>query len=70
MEDDKRTITVNDVTYQLSDLSEECIRELTSVKFCDEEIMRLNFKLAAITTAKNAYSTRANELLPKDEAKH
>tara|TARA_B110000208_G_C11781746_1_gene434136 strand:- start:1476 stop:1688 length:213 start_codon:yes stop_codon:yes gene_type:complete len=70
MEDDKRTITINDVVYQVAELSEECIRELSSVKFCDEELLRLNFKTAAITTAKNAYSVRANELLPKDEAKH
>tara|TARA_B100000795_G_scaffold181082_1_gene137186 strand:- start:767 stop:979 length:213 start_codon:yes stop_codon:yes gene_type:complete len=70
MENEEQTITINDVTYHASDLSEECIAELASVKYCDEELMRLQYKTAAIKTAKNAYSNRANELLPKDKAKH
>jgi hypothetical protein len=64
------TITINEIEYKVSDLSEECIAEITSAKFCDEEINRLSYQLAAIQTAKNAYHMKIAEYLPKENKAH
>tara|TARA_B100000795_G_scaffold67001_1_gene45965 strand:- start:2807 stop:3043 length:237 start_codon:yes stop_codon:yes gene_type:complete len=63
-------ITINDIEYKVSDLTPDCIAEIQSANFCDQELLNLNYKIAAITTAKNAYHARILELLPKDDTAH
>lgn len=62
------TITIDEKKYELEDLSSECKNQLASMRFVDAEIQRLQARLAAMQTARNAYAKAAHELLPKDPA--
>ena len=66
----KETIKIDNKEYYLSELSDECKAQLESLQFCEQEIARLNNKLAVAQTARNAYRKRVGELLPDDEVKH
>jgi hypothetical protein len=59
------TISIDDKDYKLSDLSDECKAEITSLQFCEQEIARLNALLAVASTASNAYKQAVAKLLPK-----
>ena len=58
-------IKINDKEYNIAELSDECKAELHSLQFCEQEIARLNAKLAVVATARNAYRTKVSELLPE-----
>lgn len=61
----EQTVKINDTEYKLADLSEEAKAQLTSLQVTDNEIQRLDMKLAITKTARNAYLTALVSLLPK-----
>jgi hypothetical protein len=50
------TIKIDDIDYDLGQLSAEARAHLTSMQFVDSELTRLHAKIAAMQTARNAYT--------------
>ena len=67
-EQKEKTITINDVVYKESDLSEKAKSQVTNLQITDQEISRLNHQLAIAQTARAAYARALAEALPKAEA--
>ena len=61
----EKTITINDVVYKASDLSENAKSQITNVQITDQEISRLNQQLAIAQTARAAYAKALAEELSK-----
>ena len=61
------TIKIDDKDYDIDDLSDEAKAQVVSLNFVDGELNRLNLKVAAMQTARNAYATALNSLLGEDE---
>ena len=57
-------VTIDNVVYDTESLSPEALAQLQSIQFVDAEIAGLNGRLAAMSTAKNAYVAALRELLP------
>ena len=66
MSEETNTNTIDDKDYNLDDLSDECKTEIQSLQFCDNEIARLNAKLAVAGTARIAYQNAVAKLLPEE----
>ncbi len=64
----EKTITINDVVYKESELSETAKSQITNLHITDQEISRLNHQLAIAQTARVAYARALAEALPKAEA--
>ena len=62
------TITIDDIAYAEGDLSNEAKEELGSMQICDQRIAVLQTDLRIAQTARNAYATALNRLLPKPAA--
>ena len=60
-------LTIDDVEYDSESLSPEAMAQLQSIQFVDSEVARLNGRIAAMNTARNAYATALQELLPHDQ---
>jgi hypothetical protein len=59
------TIKIDDTEYELENLSEKAKGQLTSIQFVDNEVARLQAKIAVLQTARMAYSkTLQNEINP------
>jgi hypothetical protein len=61
------TVTIDNQLYDLDKLSDTAKAQLTSLQFVDQELMRLQFKVAALKTARGAYARSLKELLPAQE---
>ncbi len=61
------TIKIDDKDYDIDDLSDEAKAQVVSLNFVDGELNRLNLKVAAMQTARNAYAAALNSLLGEDE---
>ena len=59
------TITIDDIAYAESDLSNEAKEELGSMQVCDQRIAMLQTDIRITQTARNAYAKALNSLLPK-----
>lgn len=59
------TLTYNDKTYNVSELSEDARKQIVNVQATEAEIKRLQVQLAIAQTARNAYQQALVELLPK-----
>lgn len=57
------TIRIDEIDYELEQLSDEARAQLTSMQFVDGELVRLQAKVAAMQTARNAYANALKELL-------
>ena len=57
------TISIDEIEYELEQLSDEARAQLTSMQFVDGELVRLQAKVAAMQTARNAYANALKELL-------
>jgi hypothetical protein len=57
-------ITIDGKQYDPEQLSEETRKQLLHIQFCDQEISRLEFLLAAVRTARSGYSKSVAEQLP------
>ena len=61
---DNQTITVDDVTYNISELSSEAKSLIQSYQFAESEIQRANAMVAVLTTAKAGYLADLKTKLP------
>ena len=59
------TVTIDNVDYDTESLPQEALDQLQSIQFVDAEVAQLNARLAAMSTARNAYAAALQELLPK-----
>jgi hypothetical protein len=57
------TIRIDEIEYELEQLSDEARAQLTSMQFVDGELVRLQAKVAAMQTARNAYANALKEIL-------
>lgn len=64
----EQTITINDVAYNESELSENAKNQVINLRITDQEIARLNQQLAIAQTARAAYARALAEELPTKEA--
>ncbi|WP_256078326.1 DUF6447 family protein [Massilia sp. YIM B04103] len=58
-------VTVDGVTYRLSELSEEAQAQATSLQYVDAQIADLQAKLAVFATARMAYQNALQQLVPR-----
>tara|TARA_B100000795_G_C22788788_1_gene435886 strand:+ start:1415 stop:1627 length:213 start_codon:yes stop_codon:yes gene_type:complete len=63
-------ITIDDIEYKLSDLSDECRIEINSLQFNEALVQRLTGELSVAKTALNAYRNAVSATLPTKESKH
>lgn len=58
-------ITIDELDYELDDLSPEAKAQLESMLAADTKIAELQRDLAIVQTARNAYAIALKDLLPK-----
>lgn len=61
----EKVVSINDVQYKLSDLSEEARTQLNNLQMTDLEIERLQNQLGIAKTARASYGRALNKALPK-----
>ena len=59
-------INIDNVEYDTESLSQEALAQLQSIQFVDSEIANLSNKVAAMNTARMAYSNALQELLIRE----
>lgn len=64
MMDDELEVTVNGVSYKVRELSDAAQEQVTNLQFVDAQIADLTAKLAVYQTARNAYQSALQLLLP------
>ena len=57
-------ININNVEYDTESLSQEALAQLQSIQFVDSEVAKLKAKVAAMNTARIAYSNALQERCP------
>ena len=50
------SIKIDDKEYDVEDLSQEARNQLQAVQFVDQELVRMQLRIAAMQTARNAYA--------------
>jgi hypothetical protein len=60
-------ITIDEKDYDVDDLSDEAKAQVGSLNFVDAELNRLQLKVAAMQTARNAYANALKSLLGENE---
>lgn len=63
----EQTVTVNDKVYKLSELSEECKKQIVNINTVDGELRRLQAQVAIHQTARNTYQRALVDALPKED---
>ena len=58
------TIKIDNKEYDLDTLSDECKGQLASLQFVDQELARLQAKVAVLQTARTAYAKSLQASLP------
>ena len=58
------TTKIDNVDYETDKLSDKAKAQLASIKFCDQELARLQAQSAAIQTARIAYAKVLQSELP------
>jgi len=66
-DEQEATIRIDDVEYNLDDLSDEAKEQLISMRAAEQHLEALKAQMAMATTARNAYATALKEELAKDE---
>jgi len=61
------TIKIDEKDYDVDDLSEDAKAQVLSLNFVDAELNRLQLKVAAMQTARNAYASALNSMLGENE---
>ena len=62
------SIKIDDTNYEIDSLSDEAKAQLQMLQATDQEIARLQTRLAIAQTARNAYANALQGLLPKADA--
>jgi DNA repair ATPase RecN len=65
--DDEIEVTVDGVTYKLSELSEAAQEQVANLQFVEKEIAELSSRLAVFQTARNAYQSALQQLVPRTQ---
>ncbi len=60
-------VTIDGRDFELDKLSEPARQQAVNINLVDQEIRRLQFRLAICQTARNAYATALQAALPKDQ---
>lgn len=60
-----QTLTIDNVAYNVADLSEAARAQIVNLRVTDDEIQRLNRLLAISQTARTAYANALKNELPK-----
>ena len=63
--DDELEVTVDGISYKVSELSEEARAQVANLRFVDAQMADLNAKLAVFQTARNAYESVLQQLVPR-----
>ncbi len=58
-------IWINDIDYDIATLPERAKSQINSIKFVDVELQRLQAHIAAMQTARVAYTRSLQEVLPE-----
>ena len=58
------TIKIDNMDYDTDKLSDKSKAQLASIKFCDQELARLQAQAAAYQTARMAYAKALQSALP------
>jgi hypothetical protein len=66
-EQQDKTITIDGVDYALADLSDNARAQLNNLRVTDQEIARLEQRLAIFQTARATYANALKNELPKPE---
>lgn len=61
---DEAEVTVNGVSYKVSTLSEEAQAQVSNLQFVDKQMVDLRAQLAVYQTARNAYESALQQMLP------
>jgi len=64
-EQQEPTITIDGISYNIADLSDNAKAQLQSLQAAEAEIKRLNIQIALMQTARNAYLQALQADLPK-----
>ena len=62
------TITIDEVVYDLDDLSDDAKQQIVHIEACKNEINRLNTRTAICQTAQMAYERRLKDLLDNEDS--
>lgn len=62
---DEIEVTVDGISYKLSELSEAAQEQVANLQFVDAQMAELNAKLAVFQTARNAYQSVLQQLVPR-----
>ena len=62
--DEELEVTIEGVSYKVSTLSEAAQLQVENLRFVDAQMAELNSKLAVYQTARNAYQSALQQLLP------
>ena len=65
MLEEETEITVDGITYKLSELSDEAKEQVANLQYVDAQMTDLTSKLAVFQTARNAYQTVLQQLVPR-----
>jgi hypothetical protein len=60
-------INIDNVEYDTESFSPEALAQLQSIQFVDSEIAKLSNQVAAMNTARMAYSSALQDLLPREQ---
>ena len=60
-------VSIDGVEYDTESLSKDALAQLQSIQFVDSQIAALQGKVAAMNTARNAYSQELKSLLPSND---
>lgn len=63
--DDELEVTVDGISYKVSELSAEAQAQVTNLQFVDAQMADLSAKLAVYQTARNAYQAALQQLVPR-----
>jgi hypothetical protein len=58
-----RIITINGIDYDIDTLSDETRGQVRSIQFIDDELEKLNAKIAVMSTARMSYAATLQEIL-------
>jgi len=58
-------ISIDGTDYDIDSLSDDAKGQIASIRFVDNEVIRLNAQIATLSTARIAYSRTLKEILEK-----
>ncbi|MYM30256.1 hypothetical protein SAMN05192549_114134 [Duganella sacchari] len=63
--DDELEVTVDGISYKVSELSQEAQEQVANLQFVDAQMAQLTSQLAVYQTARNAYQAALQQLVPR-----